>query len=120
MTTSEFYGSRVYDSEVDFSSYDDLHVAVESPPPVLNLGGLVNRVAVAAMTGVLLFSVGLSTHSITGARTVVVRPASNTPKDRVDPRKAVAVLRRQSALAAGLFERTPHPGQDDPEPDYGF
>ena len=100
MTTSEFYGSRLYESEVDFSSYDDLQVAVEASPPVLNLGGLVNRVAVAAMTGALLFSVGLSTNSITGARTVVVRPGADTPDDRVDLRKAVVGLRHQSALAA--------------------
>jgi hypothetical protein len=34
--------------------------------------------------------------------------------------RMTALMREQAALAARVFQRTPHPGADDTEPDYGF
>ena len=34
--------------------------------------------------------------------------------------KMTKTMKEHAALADRLFERTPHPGMDDPEPDYGF
>jgi hypothetical protein len=56
-----------------------------------------------------------------------IHPDSPSPTDAIQPHEMPGelhvqtdLMRERAAMAGVLFIKAPHPGMDDPEPDYGF
>jgi len=119
--TTDFYVAEaveVYAEEFDFTV---VHSA--EPLPCLlkvlrSVGAHVLTTAVAAaFTGMLTFSAGIQAIAVSEPNAVA---GQVEPSGSPNVITMTAQMRQQAALASKLFTRTPHPGADDPEPDYGF
>jgi hypothetical protein len=119
MTTDAFYDSTVFETEVDFTMISD----AELQPPLRHdrapFSSRLINVAAVAFAGVLTLSIATWSTSTTDPRTTssVASPPTRSPK----PAPAMtATMKRRAALAERLFAHVPHPGADEPDPDYGL
>src|SRR2546427_32381 len=74
---------------------------------------------VAAVAGILTIPAGGNLPFAVSEPAVASEDISHSPRSP-DMVTMTAYMREQAALAARLFQRTPHPGDDDVEPDYGL
>jgi hypothetical protein len=119
-TGTNFYkadATEVYAENFDFT-------VIESAEPLPSLAktlrSAIARVlataVVAAVTGILTIPPeGLLPFGV--SETSAIR--QNAPR-APDVVTMTAFMRERAALAARVFQRTPHPGDDDIEPDYGL
>jgi hypothetical protein len=116
-TETEFYATDLFDEEVDFSIVEDLPVLETVRDAAQSAADWVVR-AVAA--GAIAATLSLSLPFIPAFVTVPpeARAAAAARAAVVDTMTARMTAR--AGLASRLFQRTPHPGADEADPDYGF
>jgi hypothetical protein len=118
-----FYAPEVYVDDLDYTT-------IENAQPLDSLNeGLVRSIAQRAFSCIASVAVaglitvagapGTVSSSVTEPA-VVSRNGLDEPAARVDLRLMTERMRERSGLAARLFQRTPHPGADERDPDYGL
>jgi hypothetical protein len=121
-TASDFYGAdanEVYSAIFDFT-------IIESGQAQPNVSRNALRAAIRRTLSAAAFAVAVSgILSIPTAgffQTGVASTSAFTEKASSSPGviEMTALMRERAALAACLFHSTPHSGNDDVEPDYGF
>jgi hypothetical protein len=120
LTATDFYkadASEVYAEKFDFTVIES---AALLPGAVKMLCSAISRTlataVVAAVTGILMIPPG-GMLSFGVSEACVIRQDGPRAPEVVT---MTAFMRERAALAAQVFQRTPHLGADDIEPDYGF
>ena|SRR2546422_3606886 len=119
-TTTNFYNMdarEIYAADFDYT-------VIESAQPLPSLrdalrSALACTLVVAAVAGILTIPAGGNLPFAVSEPAVASEDISHSPRSP-DMVTMTAYMREQAALAARLFQRTPHPGDDDVEPDYGL
>ena len=118
-TVTDFYkgdATVVYEENFDFTVIES---AEPLPSAARMLRAAISRtlatVVFAAVTGILTIPPGGLPFG--ASETTAIRQDAPRAPDAVT---MTAFMREQATLAARMFQRTPHPGADDIEPDYGF
>lgn len=118
-TTTNFYNSEaaeIYSEDFDFT------VIADDPLPTLRkvVRSVLTRVltiaASAAVTAILTIPAGGNLPFDTSEPVLFTESAEEAPNLVT----MTAHMRERAAFASRVFRRTPHPGDDDIEPDYGF
>ena len=119
--TPSFYdveATEVYTDAVGFSVIEDPH-----PLPTLNkvvrsiLSGVGAMATAVALTGVLTIARGETYPSHISQATMA---SADWGPEGFGIVSMTEHMRQRASLAATVFVKTPHPGADDPDPDYGF
>ena len=120
LPVTNFYksdASEVYSEEFDFTIIDS---AAPSPGAAKTLRSAISRslatAVVAAVTGILTIAPGSMLSFGVSEISIIRQDATRTPEIVM----MTAFMRERAALASQIFQRTPHPGADDLEPEYGF
>ncbi len=119
-TATDFYEAdarEVYAESFDFTVIES---SAPLPSAAKTLRSAISRwlvtAVVASVTGISTIPLGGMLSFGLSEISVIRQDAPRAP----DAVTMTALLRERAALAARVFERTPHPGADDPEPDYDF
>jgi hypothetical protein len=127
MTTTTIAVQNFYAVEAFEVYHEDFDFTVlESAEPLPSLMKAVRSAcshamvtaAAIAFTGILMLPAG-SDLRIGMSEPMTVSPLGE-PRGGPDIVTMTAYMRERAGLASRVFERTPHPGAEDPEPDYGF
>jgi len=115
-----FYDSELYINDIEYLVFDE---DVE-PLPSLDQS-LLKEVAARMLTCVAAIAVFGMVTVAEAAATAISEPVGPAPHvsgpgDQLDLRTMTNRMRENAGFAARLFQRTPHPGSDEPDPDYGI
>lgn len=121
-----FYTPELYVDELDYTLVEN-----GEPLPYLDAALLrsiaaraISYVAAIAVAGTITLTSPAAPSTIPSSAVTepaaVARDGTDDPSARVDLRLMTERMRERSGLAARLFQRTPHPGADERDPDYGF
>jgi hypothetical protein len=120
-----FYAPDLYVDDLDYTTIEDAELLPSLDARLLQsiAEGVISCVAAVAVAGTM--TLGPTSPATIGSSAVtepaaVARKSSDEPDARVDLRLMTERMRERSGLAARLFQRTPHPGADERDPDYEF
>jgi hypothetical protein len=117
-----FYDSELYVDDIEYITVEDA-----KPLPSLDRT-LLTKIAIGVQTSVAAVAVaGLLTIAVPayalseppGAVSAAVAQPDE-PDKPLDLRAMTGRMRQHAGFAERLFQRTPHPGADEPDPDYGL
>ena len=119
-TETEFYLDEavgVYRSDLDFSVLEDSKPLASLEPAVKEVLSWVAQtlVAVGCTVALSIAPGGLSSSYLSEPPEVAQENYQG-----VDGQTMTAIMQERAELASRIFQRTPHPGADDPDPDYGL
>ncbi len=119
-----FYGAAVYTDDFDYSIVEDSEPLPSLTAAVRGAAGIaMNCVASIAVAGVVTLTPDVFMPSAYSEPVPFSRGAhvhDGTEGRPADLRLMTERMRERAGLVARLFQRTPHPGADEPDPDYGF
>lgn len=110
---------EIYHEDFDFTVLESAEPLPSLPKAVRSVcSRALLTVAAVAFTGILTLSAGGKIH-IGMSEPMTVSPIGE-PRGGPDVVTMTAYMRERAGFASRVFERTPHPGAEDAEPDYGF
>jgi hypothetical protein len=119
-TVTNFYKADATDVYAENFDFTVIEPAEPLPGAAKTLRSAIARtlatVVVAAVAGILTIPPGGMLPFGVSETSAIRQDAPRAP----DVVTMTALMHERAALAARLFQRTPHPGADDPEPDYDF
>lgn len=108
----------IYGATFDFTVSEDTEPLQTLPSAIRSVcSRALVTVAAVAFSGVLTFSERICPSAMSTPTTVA---ADSGPRDGPDIVQMTEYMRVRASLASRIFARTPHPGANDSDPDYGF
>jgi hypothetical protein len=124
-----FYSDSLYAPEVEYSETSGTRAhggeeqSIEWRPKQWILRAAATAAVCTLLTSPMSSSTPIVTRGVAGhghERTGQSSTDAASRISRVDLRLMTERMRERAGFAARLFQRTPHPGADEPDPDYGL
>jgi hypothetical protein len=118
---TDFYKADA--TEVYAESFDFTVVESAAPMPNATRNKLLAAISRKLATAVVAVATGIVTIPMGGAYPFGISVTSTVVQEVSHASDIIAItnlMRERAELAKRVFQRTPHTGNDDVEPDYGF
>lgn len=115
-----FYDSELYVDDLDYMTLEEVEPLPSLDQQLLKqvAKNVIACVATVAALGITIAEAPIATSAV--SEPAAVARDAREPDKPADIRLMTQRMRERAGLASRLFARTPHPGADETDPDYGF